>query len=37
MFKKGIVEAHYMGFNEEDIINMIKELLEELEGGKAND
>jgi GntR family transcriptional regulator len=37
MFKKGLVEAHYLGFSEEDIINMIKELLEELEGGKPND
>ena len=37
MFKKGIVEAHYMGFTEEDILNMIRELLEELEEGRLND
>ncbi len=33
MLKKSLVEAHYLGFNEEDIIDMIKELLKELEGG----
>lgn len=37
MFKKGIIEAHYMGFNKEDIRDMIEELLEDLEGGSEND
>ncbi len=37
MLKKSLVEAHYLGFNEEDIIDMIKELLKELEGGDSND
>lgn len=37
LFKKGIVEAHYMGFKREDILKMIDELLKELEGVESND
>lgn len=37
MFKKGIIEAHYMGFNKEAIRDMIEELLEDLEGGNKDD
>lgn len=37
LFKKGIIEAHYMGFKEEDILNMIQVLLEELKGGDSDD
>ncbi|MCF6460792.1 GntR family transcriptional regulator [Clostridium sp. Cult3] len=37
LFKKGIIEAHYMGFKEKDILNMIEELFEELEGVDTDD
>lgn len=37
LFKKGIVEARYMGFKEEDILKMIENILEELEGVESND
>ncbi len=37
LFKKGIVEAHYMGFRKDDILNMIDELLKELEGVENDD
>lgn len=36
-FKKGIVEAYYMGFKEEDIYEMIKSLLKELKGVEEDD
>jgi len=37
LFKKGIIEAHYMGFKEKDILNIIEELFKELEGVDEND
>jgi GntR family transcriptional regulator len=37
IFKKGIVEAYYMGFKEEDIYEMIKSLLKELKGVEEDD
>ncbi|MBU5437797.1 GntR family transcriptional regulator [Tissierella sp. MSJ-40] len=37
LFKKGIVEAHYMGFKKEDIYGIIEELIKELEGVESND
>lgn len=37
LFKKGIVEARYMGFKEKDILKIIEEILKELEGVESND
>jgi GntR family transcriptional regulator len=37
LFKKGIVEAHYMGFKKDDILKIIDELLKELEGVEVDD
>ena len=37
LFKKGIIEAHYMGFKKDDILKIIDELLKELEGVEADD
>ena len=37
LFKKGIVEAHYMGLKEKDILKMIEGLLKELEGVEKDD
>lgn len=37
LFKKGIIDAHYMGFKREDILKMIEEILKELEGGGSDD
>lgn len=37
LFKKGIIEAHYMGLKEKDILKMIEELLKELEGVEKDD
>jgi GntR family transcriptional regulator len=36
-FKKGIVEALYMGFSKEGLISLIKELVDEMEGTEADD
>lgn len=36
-FKKGIVEAFYMGFNKEELINLIRNLIDEMEGFDSND
>lgn len=37
IFKKGIVEAFYMGFNKEELINLIRNLIDEMEGFDSND
>lgn len=37
LFKKGIIDAHYMGFKREDILHMIEEILKELEGMENDD
>ncbi|MBF8983718.1 GntR family transcriptional regulator [Lutibacter sp. B2] len=34
LFKKGIVEARYLGLKKEEVINMIENILEELKGDK---
>jgi GntR family transcriptional regulator len=36
-FKKGIIEAFYMGFSKEELIDLVKNLLEEMEGLGRND
>lgn len=36
-FKKGIVEAFYMGFSKEELIAFVKNLLDEMEGFNSND
>ncbi|WZL73436.1 GntR family transcriptional regulator [Clostridiaceae bacterium 35-E11] len=33
LFKKGIVEAHYIGIEKEELFKMIEDILKELEGG----
>ena len=35
--KKGIIEAFYMGFDKEEVINFVKNLVEEMEGLDKND
>lgn len=37
LFKKGIVEAYYMGLTKEDICKLIEELIKELEGVEKDD
>ncbi len=37
IFKKGIIEAFYMGFNKEELINLIRNLIDEMEGFDSND
>ena len=37
LFKKGIVEAFYMGLTKEDIYKLIESLIKELEGVKKDD
>ncbi|WP_077368523.1 GntR family transcriptional regulator [Anaerosalibacter sp. Marseille-P3206] len=37
LFKKGIVEAYYMGLTKEDICNLIEKLISELEGVEKDD
>ncbi len=37
IFKKGIVEAFYMGFNKEELIKLIRNLIDEMEGFDSND
>lgn len=37
IFKKGIIEAFYMGFDKEELINFVKNLVEEMEGVNGND
>ena len=37
LFKKGIVEAYYMGLTKEDICKLIEELISELEGVEKDD
>lgn len=37
IFKKGIIEAFYMGFNKEELINLIRNLIDEMEGFGSND
>lgn len=36
-FKKGIIDAFYMGFDKEELINLIKDLIEEMEGLDRDD
>ena len=36
-FKKGIIEAFYMGFGKEELIDFVKNLVEEMEGLGGND
>ncbi|NLZ52803.1 MAG: GntR family transcriptional regulator [Thermoanaerobacteraceae bacterium] len=36
-FKKGIIEAFYMGFSKEELIAIVKNLLDEMEGLNSND
>jgi len=33
-FKKGIIEAHYIGLNKEELLQIIEEAMNELEGGE---
>lgn len=37
LFKKGIVEAYYMGLTKEDICKLIEKLIKELEGVEKDD
>ena len=37
LFKKGIVEAYYMGLTKEDICKLIEKLISELEGVEKDD
>lgn len=37
LFKKGVVEAYYMGIEKKDLFQMIEDLMKELEGLKEND
>lgn len=37
IFKKGIIEAFYMGFDKQKILNFVKNLVEEMEGLNKND
>lgn len=36
-FKKGIIDAFYMGFSREELVNFFKGLVEEMEGLNIND
>ena len=36
-FKKGIIEAFYMGFGKKELIDLVKNLVEEMEGLGGND
>lgn len=36
-FKKGIVEAHYIGLKREELFKIIEEAMRELEGGEKSD
>ena len=36
-FKKGIIDAFYMGFGKEELIDFVKNLVEEMEGLDGND
>lgn len=36
-FKKAIIDAFYMGFDKEEVLNFVKDLVEEMEGLNKND
>jgi len=37
ILKKGIVEAFYMGFNKDEVIDFVKKIVDEMEGLNIND